>query len=399
MLRILLATSVLSTWFLSCPLLQSALAAERQFEELCLVPVKGGQPTQEDFGASWRMVAKFVAFDDIPRPIIYPHNRAGVWTIDDSNRFVLFGGKFPQNLIQDGFASDPERGNVIGTSPSKGVFVARRGETAFTLLYEANDSPLRSPHDITYVPRFKGFALSDPSGLYLLDQRFNLESLPLQAKGDPGTVFDLPELNALILNPSKKVYLRDDSGETALLATLEDGDFVVKTHLTQEGQIYIKTYWNELTVSPPSVDASGRFSEVKDAHLIRQRPPPAAIPEMISGPKIWGRTFFWLSSGLWHEEDGTRTPIALPFDAASFPIAGVDAYPRQQNLIVFSLAGIYVLDIEGTWKTVPRSKGLASRLTTGLGVMPDQRGLLIAGQEGLYLLASAANVAADACLK
>ncbi|HEV7317325.1 MAG TPA: hypothetical protein VGO04_01775 [Ensifer sp.] len=399
MLRILLATSVLSSWFFSYPLLPAALATERQFEDLCLVPIKDGQPTQEDFGDAWRMVGKFIAFDGIPRPIIYPYNRAGVWTIDGSNRFVPFGGKFPQNLIQDRFASDPERGIVIGISPSEGVFVARRGETAFTLLYAANDSPLRSPHDITYVPRFKGFALSDRTGLYLLDQRFSLETLPLPAKGDPEIVFDLPELNALILNPSNKVYLRDDRGDLALLATLEDWDFVVQTRLTREGQILIKTYRNEFTVTPPIKDASGKFSRVTDADLVRQRPAPAAIPEMISGPRIGGRSFFFRSSGLWRDENGARVPIALPFDAANFPITSVEDYPGRQDLIVFSFAGIFVQDEQGAWMVVPGSKGIVNRVTRELGEMPDQRGLLFAGEDGLYLLASTANTAADACLK
>jgi len=399
MLRILLATSVLSLCLLSNPSLQRALATERQFEELCLVPIKDGQPTQEDFGASWRMVSKFVTFDGITRPILYPFNRPGVWTIDESDRFVPFGSMFPQNQLDDHFAHDPETGTVIGISSSDGVFVIRSGETAFTRIYEANDSPLRSPQSIIYVPRFKGFALSDPSGLYLLDRQLRLERLSLDGMRDPGNTFDLPELNSLILDRSNKVYLRDERGETALLATLEEWDFVVKTHLTEDGQINIKTYWNEFTVAPPIKGTAGRYSQADGADLVRQRPPRPPIPDMISGPTIWGRSFLQLPSGLWHEEDGIRVPIALPFDAADFPIVGVEEYPRQQTLIVFSLAGIYGMNKQGTWKEVPRSAGLVTRVTRGLGEMPDKRGLLIAGEDGLYLLVSAANTASTACLK
>lgn len=399
MLRTLLAVSILPAWLLSCPLLQSTVATELQSEELCLIPVKDGQPTSADIGESWRMVAKFVAFDGIAKPVIYPFNRRGAWTIDDTNGFVPFGGRFPQNMFHDQFGRNPEDGTVIGINPDVGVFVIRPGEAVFTLLYDANDKPLRSPHAIIYVPRLKGFALSDSSGLYLLDQQLRLEVLPLRPIGSPGSVFDLPELDALVLNPGEKVYLRDDSGNTTLLATLEKWDFVVNSGLTQTGDIHIKSYRNEFTVPLPRKEASGEFSQVEDAHLVRQRPAPPAIPEMVTGPKIWGRTFFWTSSGLWQQRDGPRVPIALPFDTAKYPITGVEEFPRQQNLIVYSLAGIYALDDQGIWKVMPRSKELVNRVTETRGRMPDEQGVLISGEHGLYLLSSASDVTTDACLK
>ena len=43
----------------------------------------------------------------IPRPMIFPTNRGGVWTIDESRALVPFGGDFPKSVLSDQFAIDP----------------------------------------------------------------------------------------------------------------------------------------------------------------------------------------------------------------------------------------------------------------------------------------------------
>ncbi|NVP57857.1 hypothetical protein [Mycoplana rhizolycopersici] len=398
MLRILLATSIFSTSLFSLLLPQSAAASDVQSGELCLIPVEDGQPTQQDIGETWRMVSRFLAFDGISRPIVYAMNRGGVWTIDESNRFIRFGGEFPRNLVHDSYAADPSTGNVIGINSSEGVFMIRAGGTQFTPLYAADDGPLQAPHAVTYVPRLGGFVVSDRTGIYLLDSQLRLTDLPLDAVGRPGKVFDLPEFSALILNPREKVFLRDDSGHTVLLATLEEWDYVVKVGRSRDGKIHIKTYWNEFTVSPPGKDASGRFSPVEDAHIVRQRPAPTKVPKLHPGPEIGENRFAWRSSGLWRQHEEASIPFELPFDAAHVELTDVQEYPPDQNLVLFSSAGIFTLEPQGAWKLIPRSKELTGRVTSQ-GAMPNSRGLLVSSTEGLYLLAPATKSNAGSCLQ
>ena len=65
---------------------------------LCVVPVRDGTPTTADVSNAWRMVFKVLMLPGVPRPVIYPLNRGGVWTIDEHCRYVPFGGEFPAGL-------------------------------------------------------------------------------------------------------------------------------------------------------------------------------------------------------------------------------------------------------------------------------------------------------------
>ncbi len=104
---------------------------------LCLVPVKHGKPTKADIYQSFRLTSKVVAVRGLARPIIFPLNRGGVWTIDAAGAFVPFGGGFP-NHYQDQYASDTSTGDVIGVSWTLGVYRLRPGETQFQRLYAAD---------------------------------------------------------------------------------------------------------------------------------------------------------------------------------------------------------------------------------------------------------------------
>ena len=87
--------------------------------DLCLLPVKYGEPTVEDVNATWRMVSDVVVIEGIERPIIYPLNRSGVWTIGDDYSFSQFGGEFPANVFHDRFVRDPVTGSIVGQTLAK----------------------------------------------------------------------------------------------------------------------------------------------------------------------------------------------------------------------------------------------------------------------------------------
>lgn len=223
---------------------------------------KNGEPIGEDMTATWRMVTKVVVIEGIERPIIYPLNRGGVWTISHNYSFSQFRGEFPDNAFHDHFARDPVTGSTVETSPFKGVFVIQPGAAAFTPLYKPDRAPLRSPGQATYVGRFKGTVIYDPPGLYLLDRQFRLQKLPLHKHITEGVqlLIDLPVIKALLISSGNSVFLSDDSGHTVLLATLQKWDTVKHAVVASSRRIKIRANWSEFEIASPARDASGHWA-------------------------------------------------------------------------------------------------------------------------------------------
>lgn len=181
------------------------LAEQASSSPFCIVPVRNGAATEKDHNQAWRMMDKVIMLPGVPRPIIYAIDRGGVWTIDENRAFVPFGGEFPQNIFWDKLAHDPEAGRFVGVNARGGVFALDPGETQFKKLYGVSNAALRHPYSVEFIPRFNGFVISDPSGLYLLDSTGALKPLPVYSRistGIPFAVFDLPAFGALLINAS-----------------------------------------------------------------------------------------------------------------------------------------------------------------------------------------------------
>lgn len=374
--------------------------------QLCIVPIADGQPTEADEGDAWRMVFRVVLLPDIPRPIIYPSNRSGVWTIDETGSYVRFGGKFPSNQIHDRFARDPSTKRVVGTNSFDGLFKIDAGATRFEQIVLGKEASLDHPGAPTFVPRLDGFVVPDPTGLYLLDRRMRLALLPVDAPanyGGPGEVFDLPEINALLISAGDRVFLRFDDGRLVLIATLEKWDFVTGTTVGSKGtSIAIKTYWNEFAVELPPRHVDGAFEEPVDAHLVRPRPQPGAgnssEGRAISVASI-GKTLVWKPTGLWEREGDRLTPIALPFDPTRQNLTDVAEFPPLKVVVIFSRAGIFTLDAEARVSEVSGGRNaVGPGSIRSEGIIPLRNEMIVLGNNALHLLAKSGTLGRNGCL-
>ena len=120
---------------LICALVAPLAAAQPPSSPFCVVPVRGGTPTEKDVNEAWRMVSKVITLPGVPRPVIYAYNRGGVWTIDETRAFVPFGGEFPSNPLHDHIVRDPDTGRFVGVNNALGVFALDPGDTQFGELH------------------------------------------------------------------------------------------------------------------------------------------------------------------------------------------------------------------------------------------------------------------------
>src|SRR5215472_7943023 len=97
-----------------------AAAQQLPSSPFCVVPVRGGTPTEKDVNQAWRMVPVVITLPGVSRPIIYAYNRGGVWTIDETRAFVPFGGEFPSSPLHDQIARDPDTGRFVGVNNALG---------------------------------------------------------------------------------------------------------------------------------------------------------------------------------------------------------------------------------------------------------------------------------------
>lgn len=379
----------------------TAAASDAIAADLCLLPVKNGKPSAKDLAATGRMVAKVVVIEGIEKPIIYPLNDKGVWTISDDHSFSQFGGDFPDNFHHDRFARNPVTGSTVGVSPSKGVFVIKPGEVSFTRLYQADGAPLRHPGQAIYVARLNGTVISDPSGLYLLDRQFRLQKLSLsqQLTKSVQALIDLPDISALLISSGNSVFLRDNSGHMVLLATLQKWDGVRSADITDAETIRIRSNWSEFSIAVPTRDVSGRFLDVEGADVVRPRTLVFnSVARPLAEATLGGRTYVFSARELAEKTLYSQTLVATPFDSDPINIEAIIDFSRAEKIVVFAHAGIFALDSAGTWTEIPGSKGRIGYGATITDLKSD-KGVLVAAKDALYLLISSASAAAEGCLK
>ena len=347
---------------------------------LCLVPVHNGLPIAKELFQSFRMTSKVVAVAGLDRPIIFPSNRGGVWTIDQTRTFVPFGGEFPDHY-GDEYASDTSNGDVIGVSWKLGVFRLKPGEKVFQRIYAADGKPFVHPFSAVYVARFGGTVISDNSGLYLLKSSGKVESLPwdnsIGGKG-PGRVFDLPELNLLLFTGDGHAYLRDDRGKITVFNDSFNG--IQAARVTASRQIFIQPTINDNYTVPWPLPDPTRLAG-------RQA---TATYENFDGITVY--------VGEIVEIRGRKVSIDLPFRTdypppIEFPVGDILVKPAEN--------GIYTLNSEGKWDFVDRSEEMTMRrLPPNAFHLPaENKALLINGSQGLHLLVLKTDERAAECLK
>ncbi|WP_326893462.1 hypothetical protein U8P73_31115 (plasmid) [Rhizobium beringeri] len=343
---------------------------------LCLVPVKNGQPTKDDIYQSFRLTSKVVAVTGLNRPIIFPSNRGGVWTIDGSGAYVPFGGDFPNHYL-DEYASDAS-GDVIGVSWKLGVFRLRAGSKEFERLYAADGKPFIHPFSTAYVERLGGTVISDNSGLYLLRPSGAVERLRWDESvggKSPGRVFDLPELRLLLFTAEGYVYAGDDEGNLSIFDKGFDG--VEAARVTDDGNIFLKRGQAEGEVVPwPPKDLT-ILPAKQGAHTY----------ENFEGIETYVGTLV--------KVHGKRISVHLPWRVNTPPME----FPGGTIVANAGPDGLYTLDSEKTWEPVDHSREIAGNIIHLFQLPAENEALLVNGREGLFLLVKKSDPRAVSCLR
>lgn len=343
---------------------------------LCLVPVKNGEPTKADHYQSFRLTSKVVAVHGLDRPIIFPLNRGGVWTINSAGAYVPFGGDFPDHY-QDQYASDTSTGDVIGVSWKLGVFRLRRGHTRFERLFAADGKPFVRPFSAAYVGRLGGTVISDSSGLYLLRSSGEVERLRWDTSvggRSPGRLFDLPELKLLLVTGEGSIYARDDNGKL----TIFDKGFggLQAARVTADGRIFLKRNGQNVIVPWPPKDPT-RPPAQQGTHTY----------ENFEGVETYVHTLVKVRE--------KQMSVYLP--------PGVSAPPTEfpSGVIVANAGndGLYTLSAENKWVSVDQSREIAGNVIDLFQLPIENKALLVNGKKGLFLLVQRTDVRADGCLK
>lgn len=375
---------------------------------LCVVPVRDGTPTAADVGNAWRMVFKVLMLPGVPRPVIYPLNRRGVWTIDEHRRYVPFGGAFPASFF-DHYARDPATRRIAGVSSFHGLFVIDPGETQFTRIADKDAKPLRGPYDVKFVARFGKFIVADQTGLYTLDRDNSLSPLPFINSARSKTAYeftDLPSLGALVLIKERfrkptVILLRFDDGTDVRLLTLELFESIKSIKILPDGKtLAVQTNRRRLTAPLPR-KASGH---AKPAPLIE---PARRYPSALRGgtlgrfvyraevPSI-GKTLLYSEKGLFElRGDGSPAPLSFPVDAR---IREVAALPASHLAVLFAGGAAYAMDASGKISELPGGRRLGDHfLNYNKGIIPGRNEMLVDGKDALFLIVDRMLSGDNAC--
>jgi hypothetical protein len=369
----------------------SCLADQGSSSPFCIVPVRNGAPTDKDHHEAWRMMDKIITLTGVPRPIIYAIDRGGVWTIDENRAFVPFGGEFPFNIFFDKIARDPETSRFVAVTAARGVFALDPGETHFRKLYGVSKDPLQHPYSVEFIPRFKGFVISDASGLYLLDRAGALKPLPiigLPAKAISGTIFDLPAFDALLINADVQgpaVLVRYDDGQTVLPATLKRFDFIRSVAVEADGTISIRTQFDHRTLW---LNPTPRTPIVQGKSFVVEETPVHIGAARIEAPSIGKIIVRDGKSGLAETKPSGPVPIALPFDPAHEPIEGLVEIPEYKAVLIITNASAYVLQDDGSVSEIKgaRKVGVSPLTASRIQIIPVRNEAIFLGRNSLNLL-------------
>jgi hypothetical protein len=397
LLRILAAFAFLCI----APLVAQAQPAPR----FCVVPVKDGTPTEKDINQAWRMIGKVVMLPGVPRPVIYPANRGGVWTIDETRAFVPFGGEFPSNSIWDRLVLDPDTGRVLGVSNVLGLFALDRGETQFRKLYAADGKPLKHPYSASFIPRMKGFVVSDSNGLFLLNRAGELSALPVSDRtmlATPFKAYDIPAFNGLLINASGSnvnalpfAVVRFDDGQIVRGPTLDRNDSISKVEVTPEGTLSLsggtRMYAMEINPRPTGQIVQGQSFEIEGERKAVRR-------DRLEAPSIGKVLNIQRRNGVYEMQGDTRKGIKLPFDPSQEPIEQAAEMPDSKIVLIFTLNAVYTLDADSNVSEVAGSRDVGrTPLSPINGIIPVRNEMIVLGANALHLVLDTRVAGEAAC--
>jgi hypothetical protein len=373
---------------LLCGLAGSPAAAQNLSSPFCVVAVRDGTPTEKDVNEAWRMVSKVITLPGVPRPIIYAYNRGGVWTIDENPAFVRFGGEFPSNPLHDKIAHDPDSGRFVGINNTLGIFALDPGQSQFKKLHGLGNGLLQHPYSVEFVPRFKGFVVSDASGLYFLDRAGSLSPLSIGDRTTlrvPFHVFDLPSFNALVINAqNSSAVIRYDDGEVVRVATFDRRDYVLRVTVQADGSVSLhgnkKSKVVRLRRTPVGPIVQGR------SYVIEETRPRKSLTRL-DAPSIGKTVVMDSKSGLTELGLSGQIPISLPFDPADEPITSIVELPEYRAVFIQTSASGYALGDNGTITEIPGAREIGvSRLGAIVRLIPIRNETIFLGRNSLNLL-------------
>jgi hypothetical protein len=372
---------------------------------LCVVPVKDGTPADNDINRAWRLLAKVIMLPGVQRPVIYPANRAGAWTIDDTHTFVPFGDVFPSNIDEDRFVRDPGTGRILGLNKILGLFALDRGEHQFRRLYAADANPLKQPGSAAFIPRMNGFVISDATGLHLLDGAGALSPLIVSDRamlGVPTRVYDLPAFNALLVSatgtrPDALPYavVRFDDGQLVRGPTFDRNDTITRIDLQPDGTLLLsggaRTYHMEISPRPSIPTAQTESFEIMPERRAVRR-------DRLEAPSIGKSLAIERRNGLFDVRDGKRKPIELPFDVAKEPVEQAAEMPESKIVLLFTPNAIYALDAAGNVNEIAGSRTVGrTQLSFVQGIIPVRNEMMVLGASALHLVLDTRFAGEEAC--
>ena len=397
LLRTLAATVLLSV---------TALAAQAETAtRFCVVPVKDGAPTEKDINQAWRLLTKVVMLPGLPRPIIYAMNRGGVWTIDETRAFVPFGGEFPSNFLWDRLVRDPDTGRVLGINNALGLFALDPGETQFKKLVAADGKPLKHPTSASFIPRMKGFVVSDSNGLFLLNRAGELSPLLVSDRnvlGIPFKAYDIPAFGGLLISASGSnvnalpyAAVRFDDGQVVRGPTLDRQDSISNVAVTPEGTLSLsgghRTYTMEIDPRPKGQILQGQSFEIEGERKVMRR-------DRLDAPSIGKALNIQRRNGVYEMQGDIKKAVALPFDPSKEPIEQAAELPESEVVLIFTQNAIYTLDADGNVSEVANSRGVGrTPLNYANGVIPVRNEMIVLGANALHLVLDTRFAGEAAC--
>ncbi|HZG27393.1 MAG TPA: hypothetical protein VE079_02935 [Ensifer sp.] len=393
---------ILSTFLFSW--LATAAASEAAAPMMCLVRVANSEPGEAENFEAWRMVNTMKTFPGIPMPIIY-NNRGGAFTINDDDSLVKISGMFPENEVHDEYARDPISGVVVGVNRN-GIYKIAPGEHSFIPLAE-KEKLHGNPTSIVFINRWKSFVFRSGTHLYKLSEDWKINELPVRnwTPDGPGRVFDLPTVDALLLEDKNAIYVYRKSGSVEKIADLEKFDFVDQVDSLSQSEIRIQTHRFEylLTVSSnPAKDGSAKL-EVSPKRDRKRDSNSTRSDDTRIIETSWGATYSWSAHSLSERRGNAIRTIATSqlFDPANpkARIQEVIEFPSAHILVILtSASGIFMLSDDNIVSKIPGSENIGVPFFRTRGVIPVRQSMLIVGQSGLYLLSKRIVAPGDRCI-
>lgn len=180
----------------------------------------------------------------ISRPVIFPTNRGGVWTIDEDGAYVPIVGMFPHDKPFSKVAFEEHTGRIIGfnTHTPKSVYVYDKQTEAFQEL-RIDTEAFGGFSSLLYVPRLQSIVLGTRKGLAVLrGDKVEFVFEPNKNTEWITSVFDLPQYKAFIVGINRTleaIAIVEEDGRLRHIGTQKTWNFINAVEDKGEGTIWI----------------------------------------------------------------------------------------------------------------------------------------------------------------